>query len=122
MNPEVRAALNPLEGCTHHQFDLMWTNALVTGQLDDPVREEFFRDTIERLNETERSLKVFLKYLKETYGPQLVYYPMSGWHITPRQVFGTEKVVYLSLDECHPHLVESHPLRIMFLMQFLFVV
>lgn len=41
----------------------------------------------------------FLKYLDEAYHPNFVYYPACGADKTPKQIFGENKVIHLSLPE-----------------------
>lgn len=46
----------------------------------------------------------FLEWIKATYNPKLVYYPFSGWHISPREIFGQDRVVHLLNDDNNPYL------------------
>ena len=43
----------------------------------------------------DKDLRSFLKEFNEKYKPETVYYPGSGFHKTPRKVFGDDKVVHL---------------------------
>lgn len=89
--------VSPLIGYTVHQTD--HNNSLWLAAGDERLAER------RRLgNENEENLELFLKWVKETFNPQLIYYPFSGWHIGPRQIFGEDNVVHLSDDKCHPHL------------------
>ncbi|MBU1031756.1 class I SAM-dependent methyltransferase [Patescibacteria group bacterium] len=74
---------------------------------DDKYAEEMslarLRSRISTSNFREKQIVApFLKWVSEIYNPQLVYYPFSGWHITPRMVFGEDKVVHLSNDDHNP--------------------
>lgn len=60
----------------------------------------------EAMNIKEARLETFLMLVNEQFRPGLVYYPNSGSHITPRESFGSSKVIHLSSDKCHKHLHE----------------
>lgn len=47
----------------------------------------------------EGKLKEVLKYLDEKYEIGKLYYPGSGWHITPKEALGKDRVTHLSLEE-----------------------
>ncbi|HBQ50497.1 hypothetical protein A3B42_01370 [Candidatus Daviesbacteria bacterium RIFCSPLOWO2_01_FULL_38_10] len=49
-------------------------------------------------NAYERNVTLFLNWVKQSFRPRIFYYPMCGWHITPREVFGKDSVVHLSND------------------------
>ena len=55
-------------------------------------------------NENERVFQLFLHWVRTTFDPQLIYYPFSGWHTSPRDILGTNRVIHLSNDQCHSHL------------------
>ncbi len=55
-------------------------------------------------NENEQVFQLFLHWVKTTFDPQLIYYPFSGWHTSPRDILGTNRVIHLSNDQCHSHL------------------
>lgn len=46
--------------------------------------------------------KKFLRYIDTTYKPRVVYYPACGADGIPKEVFGAERVVHLSLPENEP--------------------
>lgn len=56
-----------------------------------------------RTNAHDLYLIDFLLYISQTYQPQKIFYPFSGWHTVPRSIFD-DKVIHASLDYCHPHL------------------
>lgn len=46
---------------------------------------------------TREKRKEFLEYIREALKPFLVYYPASGWDTLPKEVFGANNVIHLSL-------------------------
>lgn len=88
------------EGYAPQQTALDIENLTVAGMADS---EWELRETFQGFNLRQDNLRHFLGWIKNTYDPRRVYYPFCGWHITPREVFG-DRVVHLSLDDCHPHL------------------
>ena len=87
-------------GYADAQQRLKAENLIVNGQLDDP----FLLNSMEIKNKKEQSVEAFLLWCKQQYNLQSLYYPMCGWHLTPREVFGSENVVHLSNDDYHPYL------------------
>lgn len=50
-----------------------------------------------RLEEYKKNRKDFLVWIKNAYSPQRVYYPGSGNDKIPKEIFGEDKVIHLSL-------------------------
>jgi SAM-dependent methyltransferase len=46
--------------------------------------------------------KGFIKYIDELYKPKFVYYPACGYDKVPKEVFGINNVIHLSLPENEP--------------------
>lgn len=44
----------------------------------------------------------FLKYVRDTYNPKIIYYPASGGDSFPKEIFGQEAVIHLSLKNDEP--------------------
>lgn len=76
-------------------------NWAVTGLDDIP---DLIAERVARKNLHERNVAYFLRWIKGNFGLRIFYYPMCGWHITPREVFGIGSVVHLSNDDKHPYL------------------
>lgn len=85
-------------------------NAIYLGATSDYLDDKFsaltrFKNSIIASNIREEKIATpFLIWVREKYNPQFVYYPFSGWHITPREIFGQDRVVHLSNDDNNPFL------------------
>lgn len=98
-------------GYAEAQQQLKAENLIVSGQLDYP---ELLIERMEAENKREKGVEAFLEWCKNQFNLRFLYYPMCGWHITPREVFGAENVVHLSNDDYNPYLTDlGYGLRIM---------
>lgn len=88
-----------LRGYIPAQSNLTYMNMAVKGVKNPEAR-------FAHLNRLEERTENFLSWIDATYSPKRVLYPFCGWHITPREIFGEHKVVHLSLDDCHDHLID----------------
>lgn len=88
-------------GYAIQQTDLDDENAILGGI--DPYWRLKVREV---RNSSEMRLREFLSWVRDTYNPERIYYPFTGWHISPREIFGERKVVHLSSDFCDPHLAD----------------
>lgn len=88
-----------LRGYIPEQANLTYMNMALKGVKKPEARFAYLNRLEERTGE-------FLSWVKRTYNPQLVLYPFCGWHITPREVFGKDRVAHLSTDDCHDHLID----------------
>lgn len=99
-----------IEGHAYAQQVHTLSNWIVGGLIDNPW---IIESQVRSANLNERKLTEFLTWVNSTYSPELVFYPLSGWHTNPRDTFGEEKVVHLSNDNKHPYLYHmEHGMRV----------
>lgn len=96
---DYRINIEPRKGYASAQDDLDYINTLLGGM--DPYFSARIR---QEQNIQEEELNKFLTWIKYNFKPRFVYYPFSGWHITPKEVFGEGHVLHLSNERCHNHL------------------
>lgn len=82
-----------MEGAAPAAVQHFIDNLPSSGLADNPYALE---RVINRGNAIERRLAHFLRWIDRTYSPKRVLYPFSGWHTTPRDTLGENRVVHLS--------------------------
>lgn len=86
-------AMPEMEGGAPAAIEHFKDNLPFSGLADNPYALEI---VINRGNAIERRLAHFLRWIDRTYSPKTMLYPFSGWHTTPRDTLGDNRVVHLS--------------------------
>jgi SAM-dependent methyltransferase len=82
-----------MEGAAPAAVEHFIDNLPFSGLADNPFALE---RVINRGNAAERRLSHFLRWVNKIYAPKKVLYPFSGWHTTPRDILGDDRVIHLS--------------------------